>query len=321
MNIFISSTYIDCINYRKAAVDAINSLQSEDLNVLGMELFGARKKTTLEVCLEEVSKADIYILIVAHRYGTIDESTQKSYTQLEYEKIVKKDIPILVYFLDESVPVMPCWVDKDFKYTKLSEFKSELGKRHTFQTFLDADDLRYKIVSDLSRELNLDYKSDVCLSSKDIDLTPDLYSNYEFVIEFIMISDYMRSERIRKADPQVVEKLRLIKGNTLETTISIIEDNKQIRNSFLLCQGKFAQWLKNSCLDKKNFLSVYDEYEYAYLFQAKVKLVYTSYKGLEFDCHKEFYIDTDYIGLLLLDMPKKIGEFYEKIPNLWEDWE
>ena len=158
-NIFISSTYIDCKNYRKAAVDAINSLQSEDLNVLGMELFGARKKTTLEVCLEEVSKADIYILIVAHRYGTIDESTQKSYTQLEYEKIVKKDITILVYFLDESVPVMPCWVDKDFKYTKLSEFKSELGKRHTLQTFLDADDLRHKIVSDLSRELNLDYKT------------------------------------------------------------------------------------------------------------------------------------------------------------------
>ena len=103
MNVFISSTYVDCIEYRNAAIEVVESLKDNDIRLIGMELFGSRTETTLDVCLTEVRKADIYILIIAHRYGTVDQKTRKSYTQLEYEEVIKKSIPILVYILDDKV--------------------------------------------------------------------------------------------------------------------------------------------------------------------------------------------------------------------------
>lgn len=90
INIFISSTYIDCVEYRNAAIEAIKTFNDDNISIIGMELFGSRKETTLEVCINEVKKADIYILIIAHRYGSIDNESQKSYTQLEDGEVAKK---------------------------------------------------------------------------------------------------------------------------------------------------------------------------------------------------------------------------------------
>jgi hypothetical protein len=89
--VFISSTYIDLVSHRKAIWDL---LAEYDVNVKGMEAFGARKEAPIETCLNEVSQSDIYIGIIANRLGSIENISGKSFTQLEYERAIKEDMII-----------------------------------------------------------------------------------------------------------------------------------------------------------------------------------------------------------------------------------
>ncbi len=95
-NVFISSTYMDLKDYREAVWKL---LESYNVNVLGMEKFGARKETPLETCLNEVERADIYIGIIATRFGSLEAESNKSYTQLEYEKALEQKKEILIYLI------------------------------------------------------------------------------------------------------------------------------------------------------------------------------------------------------------------------------
>jgi hypothetical protein len=64
--VFISSTYGDLVPFRKKIWEDLNHLPIE---ILGMEKFGARKSAPLVTCLEEVTKSDIFICIIAFRFG------------------------------------------------------------------------------------------------------------------------------------------------------------------------------------------------------------------------------------------------------------
>lgn len=84
--VYISSTYKDLIPYR----DAIRAMFStvslrDDYTALGMEDYVARDgMSAIQVCLEDVRNADIYILILSKNYGSIVEDTGRSYTETEY---------------------------------------------------------------------------------------------------------------------------------------------------------------------------------------------------------------------------------------------
>ena len=82
MKVFISSTFIDLQDYRRAAIDMVNRLQGQPL---AMEFFGAQPKEPTAVCEEEVRACDVLVGIYAHRYGFVPAGQQKSITQMEYE--------------------------------------------------------------------------------------------------------------------------------------------------------------------------------------------------------------------------------------------
>jgi len=98
-SVFISSTYVDLKEHRK---EIWQLLSKYDVNVLGMEQFGARKETPLETCINEVKRSDIYIGIISQRLGSLEPTSGKSYTQLEYEKAIELDKEILIYLIDEE---------------------------------------------------------------------------------------------------------------------------------------------------------------------------------------------------------------------------
>lgn len=97
--VFISSTYTDMIPYREAIQTALNRA---DCLSYGMERFGAQAIPPLDVCYKELEASQIYICVLGMRYGTIDDRTGKSYTQLEYEKARELGKPTLVFLIDES---------------------------------------------------------------------------------------------------------------------------------------------------------------------------------------------------------------------------
>src|SRR6266478_723170 len=119
--VFISSTYGDLKEYRRAIWEL---LENFDVNVRGMERFGARKETPLATCLTEVEQSDIYLGVIAFRLGSLDAASGKSFTQIEYERAFERSKDIRIYLADEeNSKFLIKDIDRDEKVGKLEAFK------------------------------------------------------------------------------------------------------------------------------------------------------------------------------------------------------
>ncbi len=99
LQVFISSTYIDLIDERQSAVQAV--LESGHIPA-GMELFKAGNLSQLETIKKWINDCDVYMLILGGRYGSIESNSGKSYTQLEYEYALSQNIPVFAVILTDS---------------------------------------------------------------------------------------------------------------------------------------------------------------------------------------------------------------------------
>lgn len=99
LQVFVSSTYTDLKEERQAAVEAI--LDAGHIPA-GMELFKAGNESQLKTIYKWIDESDVYMLILGGRYGSIESKSGKSYTQLEYEYALSKDIPVFAVVLSES---------------------------------------------------------------------------------------------------------------------------------------------------------------------------------------------------------------------------
>jgi len=141
--VFISSTYEDLIQYRRKVWELLGDY---DVNIRGMERFGARKETPLQTCLAEIEQSDIYIGILAYKLGSIEKTSSKSYTQLEYEKASELKKEIFIYLIDEKdSKISPNDIDFGDKHEKLKSFKSILKESHTIDTFINEEALIEKL--------------------------------------------------------------------------------------------------------------------------------------------------------------------------------
>ena len=93
-NIFISSTVKDLPNEREAAKRAVEKLPANP--VMSEFTMNAVNKPSVDACIDEVKKADFYILILGGRYGWELENGI-SITELEYDTAYKENKPIFVY--------------------------------------------------------------------------------------------------------------------------------------------------------------------------------------------------------------------------------
>lgn len=125
--IFVSSTYIDLISVR---TNLINRLIREGYIVIGMEDFFSRPYSQWEHIEREINESDYYVLILGHRYGSIDEESQISYTEKEFNYANSIGVPTLVFDLSrkfEGLDIDHFEYDPE-KLAKLNNFrKTALG--------------------------------------------------------------------------------------------------------------------------------------------------------------------------------------------------
>jgi len=89
---------------------------------------------TVENCRERVERdADVLVLVIGGRYGTVDDYTSKSVTNLEYLGARQKGIPIYVFVEQGILPLLPVWKSnptadfaKQVDTPKLFEFVEQL---------------------------------------------------------------------------------------------------------------------------------------------------------------------------------------------------
>jgi len=134
---FISSTYLDLVEERKEVIQALLEL---DCIPVGMELFPAANEDQWTLIKELIDTCDYYLLVVGGRYGSLN-SEGISYTQMEYEYAVSKNIPVISFIPlnPEQIPVGK--TDKDpEKSEKLNSFMS-LVTQKMCKTYEGAKDL------------------------------------------------------------------------------------------------------------------------------------------------------------------------------------
>ena len=98
---------------------------------------------TVENCRARVQKdADILILMIGGRYGSIDDKTERSITNLEFLAAKQKGIPIYAFVEKRILAVMPFWKTNpsgDFSVTvdtpKLFEFVEYVRSQERVWTF------------------------------------------------------------------------------------------------------------------------------------------------------------------------------------------
>lgn len=115
LQVFVSSTYTDLIEERQAAVEAI--LDAGHIPA-GMELFKAGK-SQMQTIQKWIDESDVYILMLGGRYGSIEEESGLSYTELEYKYAISKSMPVFAIVLEDS-----------FLFTKAAS----CGKSAVFET-------------------------------------------------------------------------------------------------------------------------------------------------------------------------------------------
>lgn len=89
--VFISSTYTDLIDERKAVEETI--IRAGDIPV-GMEAFPAADDEQFEFIKSVIDQCDYYLLIIAGRYGSLAPDGL-SYTEKEFHYAVDRGIPVL----------------------------------------------------------------------------------------------------------------------------------------------------------------------------------------------------------------------------------
>lgn len=150
-SVFLSSTYLDLIQYRKAVIEQIIKRK---LIFIGMEHFGANPENhpPANIIINKVKEADIYIGIFGIRYGHIDEATGISMTELEYREAKSSNKPMLLYVIKDSASVRVCDIEEDsIAREKLKALKDEILKTKMVHMFDTAENLASQIYADLEK--------------------------------------------------------------------------------------------------------------------------------------------------------------------------
>lgn len=150
--VFISSTYYDLIEERKKVLDV---LLMADCIPAGMEAFVATDAEQFDVIKKVIDLCDYYVLIIGKRYGSINEATGISYTEMEYDYAISKDIPVLVFALDDSVEVSDDKKETDLhKQVKLIDFRKKALSNRLASIWHTADELTGKLAIAIMKAKN-----------------------------------------------------------------------------------------------------------------------------------------------------------------------
>lgn len=157
--IFISSTCYDLAQIRNdvrefADVSEYTPILSESNDfVIDPDLIA------IENCFNNIkNSADIYVLIIGNRYGSIHK-TGKSVTNLEYREAVNKGIPIYIFLLRDTEALYQAWKSKrlqsdpkDIDNLQLFEFIDEIyasGNKWIFRF-----EFAQEIISTLKKQIS-----------------------------------------------------------------------------------------------------------------------------------------------------------------------
>jgi hypothetical protein len=144
----ISSTAIDLPEHRKQVLEAC---LCQEIFPIGMESLPARDADAIQVSMEMVNGADIYIGILAWRYGHIPKGHNVSITEMEFNRAVERRIPILMFIIHPDHPITIGMVEANSNaQSKIKKLKHLACKGRGRCQFKSSIELRGQVIHALS---------------------------------------------------------------------------------------------------------------------------------------------------------------------------
>jgi hypothetical protein len=147
-SIYISSTYKDLSAHREAVY---NQLQRMKHTVIAMEAYVARDDRPADACIRDVAASDLYVGLFAWRYGFIPKDKIVSITELEYLAAAEREIPRLIFMLDEAVAWPPALLDSHTGDgeggARIRALRARLSEDRLVTFFTSAEDLAAKVAA------------------------------------------------------------------------------------------------------------------------------------------------------------------------------
>jgi hypothetical protein len=151
--VFLSSTGEDLHQYRDAAFTAIQRLP--EIHCERMEDWGANESQPLDLCKRKLLECDLYVGIIGHCYGSIPPSSDRSFTEWEYDLATEYKIPRLIFMAPDDFPVAARMLVKQGpeQMEKIKAFRERIGREITYAAFRDPRELASEIVTAIYKQL------------------------------------------------------------------------------------------------------------------------------------------------------------------------
>lgn len=140
-SVFISSTSLDLKKYRQAAIEVCLNLGFEPI---AMENFEAMGVGATEGSKRKLKDADLYVGIIAHRYGYIESGHERSVTEIEFDYAGERGLDRLCFVIDPAHSWPKTGYDRR-NAEKLAAFKAKIDKSVIRSLFTTVDDFRHKL--------------------------------------------------------------------------------------------------------------------------------------------------------------------------------
>lgn len=149
--VFISSTYEDLQEERLAVM---HCLLDNGCIPVGMEQFPASGMSQMEYIKKMLDECDCYLLILAGRYGSLDED-DTSFTEKEYDYAVSLGIPILSFVYRDigKLPSEKCEETQTAR-NKLEKFKKKVCSGRLVKFYLTIGDLKSEVATSINKCIN-----------------------------------------------------------------------------------------------------------------------------------------------------------------------
>lgn len=161
-----------------------------NFKVVGMEYYTAEDTQPLDRCLRDVEDCDIYILILANRYGYVIDGQDKSITHQEYQKALSLHKVVLVFKAENRDGRFPADADDPGqppsaqKQAKLNALKADVSKEclsHP-EGFTSEYHLALQVMESLVRSPKVDFDGELPEDRKIFcDRANQVYDFYDLV--------------------------------------------------------------------------------------------------------------------------------------------
>lgn len=213
--VFVSSTYEDLKLERQEVMAAIVSTGNVPI---GMEYFPAGNAAPFDYIKKQIDNADYYVLVLAGKYGSINEETGISYTEMEYDYAISRNVPVASFVIKNPLQLKADQYESQDaqKRDLLEAFRKKVCNGRMVKFWEDKKDLRSDIKDSLRAMIEDSPRNGW------IQFLPELYNN-------TLVCSDSEIERLKTENVQLREQISELKKNPQNEELVILDPNFMIR--------------------------------------------------------------------------------------------